>query len=195
MKVKAVIMRPDRTNDVVIVKKKNIQGKTFKHGDTTYFLHPDRFQVTWVRAMGGMGWRKYFATYYYVSGMANALPVPNFQMVNEPVLDEAGKPQFDAETGKPKTKQIFPKIIDNGIQGEELAAIFNPWFYRIIASVGKDAWAQIQFYMIVGALLLSAYNAWTLSQAPSLEEIQEAIAAAHNSGVPPAAPSGGTQFP
>lgn len=150
MKVKAVIMREDRTNDVEIVKKKTIEGKTFRKDDCTYFLHPDRFQVTWQRGPWFKLWRRqYYSTYYYVRGQSQALPVPNFQKVEEAVLDAEGKPVL-GDDGKPKTTQTFPKMLNNGIEGEELAAIFNPWFYRIIASQTKSAWEQIQFYLQIG---------------------------------------------
>lgn len=152
MKVKAVIMRPDRTNDVVRVKKKNIEGKTFRHDNCTYFLHADRFMVTWT----GRFVKKYYSTYYYIKGHANPLPVPDFQIVEEPLKDENGQLIMNGD-GKPKVKQTFPKVIDNGIASEELAAIFNPWFYRIIASMQKDAMSQIQFYLVIATLCAVGY--------------------------------------
>src|SRR5688500_3853649 len=120
MKVKAIIWREDRTNDVIIPKRKDIEGKTFRFDNTTYFLDADRTMITW------SGWgpfRKYFATSYYIRGTSNPVPVPDFKHVDEVIKDEKGNAIFDKKTGAPLTKQIFPKIIDNGVPGEELAAI------------------------------------------------------------------------
>lgn len=187
MKVKAVIMRPDRTNDVVVPKKKSIEGKTFRHDGVTYFLHADRFQVTWQR--GKMWQKKYFSTYYYVQGISQPLPVPDFQMVEEPQTNGKIDPttklpavEFGPD-GKPIMIQKFPKVIDAGIKGEELAAIFNPWFYRIIASQTKSAWEQVQMYLTIGialALLYVIFKLHTLN-VDSIEGLHELLA-------PPPAP-------
>lgn len=150
MQVKAVIMRPDRTNDIVIVKKKNIAGKTFRFDNTTYFVHPDRFMVTWDRPwfvfvvlpVFGL-FRRYFTTYYYRQGMSTPIPVPFF----DEITDKVSKHDYEITTGKngdTKTETIstadYKRIVDNGVSGEELAAIFNPWFYRTIAPQVKDLW-------------------------------------------------------
>ena len=171
MKVKAVIFRPDHTNDVVIPKRRNIEGKTFRHDNSTYFLHPDRAQITWTYRIIGRFWKRYFATYYYKMGVAQPLPVPDFKIVDEPemvlvkVLGKDGKerlqykPVLDAH-GKPKISRSFPEMVDLGVSGEELAAIFNPWFYRVIANQGPDTLAKIQFYLIIGIAILSAFLTW-----------------------------------
>lgn len=163
MKVKAVIMRPDRTNDVVRVKKKDIEGKTFRYNNVTYFLHADRFQVTWDGRSITRGFtRRYYTTYYYTEGVSQPLPVPNFLKVEETVLDAHGNPVMNGN-GKPKTVQVFPKEMNNGVSGEELAAIFNPWFYRIIASQTKTVWEQLQFWITVGTGIGVIYLVWKLS--------------------------------
>lgn len=144
MKVKAVIMRPDRTNDVVVVKKKNIEGKTFRHDKVTYFLHPDRFQVTWIRR--AWFFKSYYSTYYYTKGVTNPLPVPDFQMVEDPLVTLA---MADGKTVMAR----FPKVLNQGVEGEELAAIFNPWFYRTIAQQKDDWWKELSFWINLGTLL------------------------------------------
>lgn len=153
MKVKAVIWRTDRTNDVVVVKKKDIQGKAFRHGNYTYFLDSDRFMVTWIRKMG---FRKYYSTYYYAEGISYPVPVPDFQATEVAARDEKGEPILDKD-GKPVLIKVFPEMVKGGIESEELASIFNPWFYRIIASLQKDAMSQIQFYLVIGILCAVGY--------------------------------------
>lgn len=164
MKVKAIIMRADRTNDVIVVPKKKIEGKTFRHKNVTYFLHPDRFQVTWKWAWG----RKwYYSTYYYTEGISNPLPVPDFKKVVNP----------DGTIS-------FPKVMDNGIAGEELAAIFNPWFYRIIAAQAKNTWEQVQFYISIGTLLGVAYLLWQQINEPGATPLAPPVAVAAPSPTP-----------
>lgn len=153
MKVMAVIIRQDRTNDKIIVPKRQIMGKTFRIDDETYFLHQDRFQVTWDRPNWTLGLRRrYFATYYYAKGHPQPIP-----------LQELAK-FFDltkAENDGKKGAQA--KVIDNGISGEELAAIFNPWFYRVIAAQTMSLWEQIQLWASIGACAGIAYLIYALA--------------------------------
>lgn len=189
MKLKAVIFREDRTNDVVIPKKKEVEGKSFRHDGSIYFINPDHVQITWTRTW--LVKKNYFATSYYTRGISNPLPVPDFKRVEEQVRDEKGNLVFDAE-GKPVVQQIFPKIIDNGVPGEELAAIFNPWFYRIIAALKASLLERIQFLMIIGILLMQFLLAYLAStnEPPSAEEIANAIIAAQQEQQTPP-PQGG----
>jgi len=167
MKVKAVIMRDDKTNDVVVVKKKQISGDSFRHDDSVYFLMHDRCQITWQRGSPFKLFRReYYSTYYYTRGVSSPLPVPNFDAVEEAKRDADGQIIL-GEDGKPVMTKVFPKVIDNGIPSEELAAIFNPWFYRIIASNQSDETKKnIQFMLVVGIALGVAYLAWQIHDLP-----------------------------
>lgn len=187
MKVKAVIMRKDKTNDVVIVKKKQISGDTFRHEDYVYFIQPDRSQITWGKAFFGLG-KKYFATYYYTRGVAQPWPVPDFHVVEEPVRNEKGDVIY-GEDGKPLMKQVFPKMIDQGVSSEELAAIFNPWFYRIIANPVNQVKADIQFWLTVAIACGVAYLCWQINQMPgNLQDALTAASGVSSATTAPAAP-------
>ncbi len=174
MKVKAVIMRPDRTNDIVVVPRRKIAGKTFTHDDVQYFLHADRFQVTWIKRWGIK--KVYYSTYYYMQGVSQPLPVPHFpevhfEQMKEPCGCDPSKPTHGVEC----SRERFVGIADNGTGGEELAAIFNPWFYRIIANIGPDKMSQLQFYLVIGCACGIAYIAYTLT---GIKADVEALAAA-----------------
>lgn len=177
MKLKAIIFREDRTNDVVVPKKKEVEGKSFRHDNSTYFINPDHVQITWNRTWLGLK-KNYFATSYYIRGIANPLPVPDFKKVEMQVFED-GNPVFDKD-GKPVVQQVFPKLVDLGVPGEELAAIFNPWFYRVIGNLKASLFERIQFLMIIGCLILLLFIAYTVNvnSPPTAEEIAAAIRAA-----------------
>lgn len=122
LKVKAVIVRPDRVNDVIVLRKKHIKDGVFKHGQTPYIIDPNRMMVTDRRVL--RFWKIYYRTYYYKQGMTKPLPFPD-----------------------------FPDILDNGVTPGELEAIFNPWFYRTIASHGMDKLMKLMFFLNVATLL------------------------------------------
>ena len=163
LKTRIVIMKPDHRNDIFILKKKQLEGKKFVRGNVAYLINDDHFQITtdapWYRL-----WlfKRYFATYYYAEGQTNPLPVPAFKNLFNSQADH------------------FKGLID----GEELAALFNPWFYRTIAAPVRDVFSQIMFYMNLATLLLVAYIAWQMWHGNG----QEATDAATN---PPPGVSGG----
>lgn len=168
MKVKAIIWGRDRNNRVVRLSKKKIQpGGIFRDGDYIYRLHPDRFQVTTERPLLYLRMLKvYFATYYYFEGHANPFPVPDgkgliFQHIQVNAKDyKPGDPIPDATYD---LTDGFRAVVDNGINDEEMAAIFNPWFYRTIAPTTTPVWEKIQFYLILGIAFGVGYLIWGLS--------------------------------
>lgn len=177
MKVKAIIFRPDHKNDVVLLGRRKIEGKTFRHDKNQYFFHADRFQITWAYRPV-WPFKTNYITYYYTQGHPYPLPVPDFGRVEETVLDEngsvvyenvlddRGKPVLDKAKKpvvRPKKIQVFPRVVDLGIPAEELAAIFTPWFYRTIAPSLRTIWDNILFYGVVGACLGIVYLIWGLS--------------------------------
>lgn len=135
MKIKAVILRPDRTNDVVVMKPKKLEGERFKFGDCSYEVDEENFRLTWGRSLWKFGGNEYFSTYYYKQGVSKPLPVAELHDLEE--------------------------IQD--ISAEELAAIFNPWFYRIIAKQDLDKYSQIQFYVIIALALGVGYLIYILN--------------------------------
>jgi len=133
MKIKAVLMGADRTNEVVKIKPKHLKSKTFRHAESTYLVDPDRMMLTWERRFF-VGPKKYFATYYYVRDIPRPLPVPFFNQ------------RKSATNGEIE----FPRIINNGIPADELAAIFNPWFYRTIGPIDTQWYKNIVFWVTLG---------------------------------------------
>jgi hypothetical protein len=139
MKIRAVIMKPDHRNDIFFVAPKKLEGKKFTHAEHGYVINDDHFQLTTDRPWYFLWlFKRYHTTYYYAMGHPKPLPVPNFNM--------------NGDAG------------DGAVYGEELAAIFNPWFYRTIAAPVRDMWQQIQFYISVGTLLGVIYIAWTMHE-------------------------------
>lgn len=163
MKIKAIIFREDRTNDVIVLKKKQMSGNTFRHEDRVYFLDADRCQTTWTKWLGLV--KKYFSTYYYTYGVPYPLDVPKFGRIERVKLDAEGKPVY-GENGKPEVITVFPKTVDQGVSNEELAALFNPWFYRTIAPPLNQLKADIQFYLVIGIALGVGYIAWQIGVLP-----------------------------
>jgi len=139
MKTRIVIMKPEHKNDIFILKKKRLEGKKFVHNNVAYLINDDHFQITtdapWWRLWM---FKRYFTTYYYTEGQTNPLPVPSFKHL------------FEGQHNK------FKGLVD----GEELAALFNPWFYRTIAAPVRDIFSQIMFYINLATLLIVVYIAW-----------------------------------
>jgi hypothetical protein len=143
MKTRIVIMKPEHKNDIFVLKKKMLEGKKFQRNNVAYLINDDHFQITtdapWWRLWM---FKRYFTTYYYAEGQTNPLPVPSFKSLY------AG--QHEAYKG----------LVD----GEELAALFNPWFYRTIAAPVRDLFSQIMFYINIATLLIVVYLAWNAWQ-------------------------------
>lgn len=140
MKVKAVIWRKDRTNDVVILGRKNreLSDITFEREKTVYVLDADRFQVTWDRPRKYLGLKRaYYSTFYYKQGQSKPVPIQQL-----------------GDNGKIPSMTVSP---------EELRALFTPWFYRTIAPVKPKLADQLQFYGVIGCLLLLVYIVYMLS--------------------------------
>lgn len=144
MRVKAIIMGPDRQNQAVRLSQRKVAFKTFRFGGYQYFLHPDRFQVTWERSFRRFWWKEYFTTFYYTKGCANPLPVPSF--------DKITPNPYEKKIGKKTGKKDWLPIFDNGVTAEDLAVIFTPWFYRIIAQSGMQTWDYIKLMISISTL-------------------------------------------
>lgn len=135
LKLRIVVMNPDHTNDIFMLKRKKLEGVAFQRGTEKYIIDDDSFQLTTSRPWYFLWlYKQYHTTYYYARGSPNPLPVPHFKPMRE----------------------------SSGVESEELAALFNPWFYRTIAAPIRDAWAQIEFWVNVGTLIGVLYIAWNL---------------------------------
>lgn len=174
MKTKAVIWKPNRTNEIFVPKKKDVQGRVFRHGEYVYFIDPECQMITEQRAPFWRLWKKeYFATFYYVQGTSKPAPAPHFHKTLSPKIDEKGA-IIKGDDGMPIMEQIFPEVVDNGVMSEELGAIFNPWLYRILGNINNSLLKQdIQFYLTLGIAGGVGYLIWQMIKLPDL--IVEAI--------------------
>lgn len=137
IKLRAVIFKPDHSNEIFTIKarKHQLEGKKFVHGNCAYLIDDQHFQITSdPRKWWRAFVRQHYTTYYYKQGCPNPIHVP----------------EFDTQAVK------------DGITSEELAAIFNPWFYRVIAQPTRNLWLEAQFYISVATLLTVLWMAWTL---------------------------------
>lgn len=158
MKVKAVIWKKDRTNAVIVLRKKKLEaGKIFRHGDHIYQIDSDRVMITYKKIL--FLFKYHYLTFYYTEGVSKPLPAPDFQDLK------------DGET---------LRIIDNGVGGEELAAIFNPWFYRTIAPTVKPLYEKLLLIAAIVGAGAGIYAAYQVSQLPSAEELAAMLQAAQN---------------
>lgn len=151
MKIKAIILKPDRTTNVVIMKPKKIQGRVFRHADCMYLLDPDRFMLTWNKRAYGLFGTQYYNTWYFKQGVSNALPAPGFDAM-------------ETHTGKNGSKEIdFKNVVDLGVPAEELASIFNPWFYRVISPQSATVLDRLQFWATIAAVAGVIYLIYMLA--------------------------------
>lgn len=169
MRVKAIIMRPDHNNDAVILRTKDIDGKIFRHKDSVYIIDSEYFQITWQ-------WRnfrrRHYVTYYYMQGFANPLPVPDFKRlikdVKEKTIDSKTGLDVTIDTPEERRQKIkyvdLKNTVDLGVSGPELAALFNPWFYRVVAQIEKDVLQQLMFYVVCGLALADVYMIWLINK-------------------------------
>lgn len=147
MKIKAIILKPNRENDVRIVNPKKLDGgKTFVHGGCVYFVEPDHVRITSVRRLF---LRFSYLTYYYKQGIANPIPFSELEYGEsvEELVDFATKKgviKVKMKTGK------FREIVNLGVPADELRAIFTPWFYNIVAAKNRSLGEQIIFLLLVG---------------------------------------------
>lgn len=164
MKLRAVVFRPEHTNDIFTIKKKMmVNDKMFTRGNGNYMLDDDHFQITtekpWWRAWGIFG-KTYFTTYYYAQGQPNPLPVPLFKV--------EGKKGLPAD--------------------EELKAMFEAWLWRTIAAPARDVWDQLQFYMSAGTLVGIAYLCYMTYQGHADASTAGDAVSATTSTLPPPGP-------
>lgn len=162
MKTVAVIMREDRENDVVTLKRKHLNGNSFIHGGHVYFIEPDRFQITPRRHFFGL-FRSDQKNFYYIRKLARPLPVPLFETetANEEAVrvDKNGKPVKGSKNGH----VTVPKIVNLGVAAEELAALFNPFFFRIISQMEKPWYKELHFWISCAALGAMAYGIYLIT--------------------------------
>lgn len=168
MKSKAVIWNEDGTNNVVVLKRKQIEGRTFRYDNTLYLLDPEAPQITWIDRPGK--WlplhRSYFSTFYFWRGVSNPLNIreqAKYILKHRKEAAELRPNEMELKGKKGAHLVTYRNFVDLGVPAEELAAIFNPWFYRQIAAKARDTWEQIQFYASIAAVLGVIYLIYMLS--------------------------------
>lgn len=150
-KVKAVIMRPDHTVQVRVIKEKQRTDRTFKVGNHQYLMDDSHFMITTDRKRG---YKRYFSTYYYREGTAMPLPVPD-----------------------------MPNVVDNGLTSDELGAIFNPWFLRVISQMGASKIEKMMMILLVAVACGLLYIGWTVhGTAADIEEIKNLMRGVYGVG-------------
>lgn len=176
MKVKAVIMLKTRHNDISYHSKKKLMadGNCFTRGNCTYMTDTNDFMLTsqW------RPWKRTYITYYFREGHAAALPVPLFEAaIRHTELADKKEPDIrysvdqviegdDKKKVKVDSKKAPVKIIDTGIQGSELNAIFTPKFYQIIARKERNPKQDIMYYLALIAAGASVVGAWLTYKMP-----------------------------
>lgn len=168
MKIKTVIFLKTRHRDVSYHSKKKLMkdGNSFVRGSSTYMTDTNDFMLE--RHFKNLWYRTYI-TYYYREGHATALPVPLFEgPVRHTQLADDGTQVVD-EKKKPKLvsgKDEKTKILDTGIQGPELNAIFTPKFYQIIARKERNAKQDIMYYLALITCGAAIVGAWLTYKMP-----------------------------
>jgi hypothetical protein len=136
MKRRIVLFNPDHTNTIFVLKPKMmVDNKNFKYDNCQYQINDEHFQITTSRAWWSMWlWKRYYSTYYFKRGSVNPIPVPDFKGI----------------------------LVKSGVEGSELAAIFDPWFLKVISQPARDLMDNLQFYVSVGTLIGVAYLIWKM---------------------------------
>lgn len=140
MKTKVVLMQEDRTNAVVKLRKKHwTSDSSFKIGDKTRFIDADRFQITTEQPWWKLGFKRYFVTYYYAHDHVKPLPVPTFEYSADGDHSEC-------------------------VSSEEIAVLFDPFFYRTLAHTKATMLEMLQFYANIGSVLGIIYLVYLMRQ-------------------------------
>jgi hypothetical protein len=137
MRTKAIIMRPDRTNDVVRLTSKKIKDGRFSHRQHSYIVDANRFQLTTEPFL--LFFNRTYSTFYFREGFVKPLPVPH----------------FEGEDGVPEDLLHMT--------AGELEALFTEWFYRTIAPSQLSKWERVQLLLTAGTAAGLVYLIYLVS--------------------------------
>lgn len=132
MKIKTVIVLKTRQNAVQYHNKKKLADNKNMFTYGNCTYSTDSGHFIITSRWLGLIRRSYI-TFYYREGDPMALPFP-----------------------------LFENMEANGIQGDELNAIFTPKFYQIIARKPANKKQDVIYYMTMAAAAFSGYAAYTL---------------------------------
>src|SRR3546814_1370519 len=84
---------------------------------------------------------------YFIQGTVNPVPVP---LMAEFVEEDDPEPVPEGVEGR---KVRFKNAVNLGVSAEELAAIFDPFFYKVISNQGATNAEKIALGLLVVILL------------------------------------------
>lgn len=164
---KAVIVKPDRTTDVFYInKKKRLGSNAFYLGknkdkiEEIYIIDPSHTVITTTKRLG-IPFN--YQTCYYKKGVPVAVPIDVTQPITSDVELEQLWSKPEEEGGKPVGYVInanhpipMPEFNNmeeyDHITSEELAQLFNPQFYKMIARANTDKKSEQMWIMQIVTL-------------------------------------------
>lgn len=160
-KFKAAIINPDRTITVKYINKKNKLGanafKLNKKGETgeVYIIDPAHTIITTTKRLG-IPFN--YQTCYYKKNVP--VPVPINEMDGgqskqklRKVVDAKGNSVEEIMVNHPLPVPEFENMEEyDHISAEELAVLFNPQFYKMIAKANVDKKGEQMWMMQIGSL-------------------------------------------
>lgn len=164
-KFKAVIINPDRTTDVQIISKKRklgpnafYLGKNKSQIKEVYIINPDHTIITTTKRLG-IPFN--YQTCYYKKNVPTPTPINKMdggqtkeqlrEIINPKTKEREGREVYvNHPIQAPKFEDV--KLRFDMISAEELAVLFNPQFYGMIARANKDKKSDQLWMMQVGSL-------------------------------------------
>lgn len=160
---KAVIVNPDRTSTVKIInKKKRLGSNAFYLGknksqiEEVYIINPNHTIITTTKRLG-IPFN--YQTCYYKKNVPVATPIDSMdggQAVEELHLLKNDKGRIigkEIMVSHPISMPQFDNLEKwDGISAEELAQLFNPQFYKMIARANVDKKSDQMWMMQIATL-------------------------------------------
>lgn len=178
-KFKAVIVNPDRTTEVKYIGRKVriganafYLGKNKKEIKEVYIINPNHTIITTTKRLGVPF---NYQTCYYKRNIPVAVPINEIEggteqsqietvvdekreFFEEPVTIVKGDKKLTIQSHKidiihPISMPQFEGMAEwDGITSEEMASLFNPQFYKMIAKANVDKKADQMWLMQIGTL-------------------------------------------
>lgn len=163
-KFKAVIINPDRTTDVKIISKKRklgpnafYLGKNKNQINEVYIINPEHTIITTTKRLG-IPFN--YQTCYYKKNVPVPVPINKMdggktkEQMKEVVNTKGQRVGIEVMVNHPLPAPKFEGIglEYDGIASEELAQLFNPQFYKMIAKANHDKKSDQLWMMQIGTL-------------------------------------------
>ncbi len=172
-KFKAAIINPDRTITVKYVSKKNKLGsnafKLSKKGETgeVYIIDPAHTIITTTKRLGVPF---NYQTCYYKKNVPVPVPINDMdggqsKQRLRSVTDEKGVTVQELIVNHPLPIPEFDNMMEyDHISAEELAVLFNPQFYKMIAKANTNKKEEQLWLMQIGSLAGIAFIIYYMIQ-------------------------------